>query len=85
MSIVVESRRPNPPIPGQPLVITFTTPQSNEPVPTAKLRSPGANGTADLPVRRTKDGKWEVTVTATATGSGVLSLAQGTGLATEYI
>jgi hypothetical protein len=80
MSIVVQSRRPNPPIPGQPLVITFTTPQSNEPVPMAKLRLPPPGGSTDVPVRRTKDGKWEVTVTATAHGAGVLTLSQGTGL-----
>lgn len=84
-SVVVQSRRPNPPVSGSPLTITFTTPQSDEPRPTAKLKLPGAAGTVDVPVQKTKDGKWEVTVTATAAGNGILTIVQGTGLASENV
>lgn len=83
-AIVVQRRSPNPPVAGQALTITFTTPQSEEPTPTAKLKTPGG-GSVNVPVRRMKDGKWEVTVTASATGSGVLSIVQGTALATENV
>lgn len=77
MSISNVTFNPNPPRPGQPVTVTFDTPQSMVPVPEARWKI-GRESEQPVPVRRLKSGKWECTVTASANGTGILSIAQGT-------
>ncbi len=77
MSITNVTYDPNPPRAGQPVTITFETPQSMYPTPDVRLKV-GRELETPLPVTRTKSNKWQITVTATTPTSGSITIVQGT-------
>ncbi|MSR75481.1 MAG: hypothetical protein EXS14_08450 [Planctomycetes bacterium] len=77
MSISNVTYKPHPPKPGQPVTVTFETPQSMVPIPDVRIKI-GREQAVPVAVTRTKDNKWQFTVTASNLATQSVTIVQGT-------